>query len=111
MILFFQTEQDQLRQQLGATAEQVQQLEKLSTTQSENWESDAREWQRLQRHRQDLAEWLVDEATNEDGEITEPRIDAALGGEAFVPCTTTTIVNGQKYSLTLVSTCYDVKEI
>ena len=105
------TERDQLYQQLGATNERAQQLEQLVAKQSEASESDAREWQRLQRHKRDLAEWLVDEATNENGTIIEPQIDAALGGEPFVPCTITTIVNGKQYCLTLVSTCYNVKEI
>ncbi len=105
------TERDQLRQQLGATDARVQLLEQLVAKQSDNWEPDAREWQRLQRHRRDLAQWLVDEATNDEGTIIEPSIDAALGGEPFVPGTITTIVNGRRYCLTLVSTCYDVKEV
>ena len=105
------TERDLLHQQLGQTNERTQQLEKLATGQSEAWESDACEWQRLQRHRRDLAEWLVDEATNQNGTIIKGRIDAALGGEQFVPGTITTIVNGTRYCMTLVSTCYDVKEI
>ncbi len=105
------TERDQLYQRLGEIRERVQQLSELMARQCEVWESDAREWQRLQRHKHDLAEWLVDEATNDNGTIVEPRVDAALGGEPFVPCTIRTIVNGKRYCLTLVSTCYDVKEI
>ncbi len=104
-------ERDQLYQKLGEIRERVRQLGQLTARQAEVWESDAREWLRLQRHKRDLAEWLVDEATNDNGTIVEPRIDAALGGEPFVPCTITTIVNGKRYRLTLVSTCYDVKEI
>jgi hypothetical protein len=104
-------ERDRLYQKLGEIRERVQQLGQLMARQSEAWESDAKEWLRLQRHKQDLAEWLVDEATNDSGTIVDPRIDAALGGETFVPCTIRTIVNGKRYCLTLVSTCYDVKEI
>ena len=111
MIFSNPTERDQLHQQLGTTNERVQMLEQLMARQAGDWEPDAREWQRLQRHKRDLAEWLVDEATNENGIIVEPQVDAALGGEPFVPCTITTIVNGKRYRLTLVSTCYDVKEI
>ncbi len=110
MIFSTSTERDQLHQKLGEISERVQQLGQLIAKQSELCESDSREWQRLQRHKRDLAEWLVDEATNENGKIVEPRIDAALGGEHFVPGTITTIVNGKQYCLTLVSTCYDVKE-
>ncbi|MEI8018051.1 MAG: hypothetical protein WCH39_07600 [Schlesneria sp.] len=105
------TERDQLHQELGEMSEHVQQLGQQMAKQSEAWESDSREWQRLQRHKRDLAEWLVDEATNDHGTIVEPRIDAALGGEPFVPGSITTVVNGKQYCLTLVSTCYDVKEI
>ena len=97
-------ERDQLHQKLGEISERVQQLSRLIAGQTEAWERDANEWQRLQRHKRDLTEWLVDEATNENGTIVKPRIDAALGGESFVPCTITTIVNGQQYRLTLVST-------
>lgn len=105
------TGRDQLHQELGAIRERVYQSGKQMAKQSDAMESDAREWLRLQRHKRDLAEWLVDEATNDNGTIIEPRIDAALGGELFVPCTIRTIVNGKRYCLTLVSTCYDVKEI
>lgn len=104
-------ERDRLQHQLGERDERVRHLERQVAKQSAQWELDAREWQRLQRHRHDLAEWLVDAATNEYGQLMKPQIDAGLGGELFVPCTFTVAANGKQYQLALVSTCYEVREI
>ena len=104
-------ERDRLHKQLGERDERLRQLEQQLARQSETWESDARDWQRLQRHRRDLAEWLIDAATNEYGRITKPNIDAGLGGELFIPCTFSDIANGKRYQLALVSTEYSVQEV
>ena len=98
-----------LNQSVGALRQHIEQLEaELSAALA--FEADAMAFRRMQRHQRDLAEWLVDEATNSYGTITKPVVDAALGGEDFVPCTMTRIVNGQKYQMKLVSTEYEIVE-
>lgn len=104
-------ERDRQFQQAGANEHRFQQLERQVAQQRTDWELDAREWKRLQGHQRDLAEWLIDNATNDEGRLTKPRIDAALGGEAFVPCSFTFIAKGRKYHLALVSTVYEVQEM
>lgn len=102
---------EQILLQLGAREERVRQLERQVAIQRERWDSDAREWQRMQIHRDDLAEWLIDRATNDSGHIQKTLIDAGLGGESFVPGTFTTIANGRKYRFDLASTEYEIQEI
>ena len=69
----------------------------------------AKQYSRCLKHRDDLGEWLVDQATK-DGKQTKFTIDASLGGEDFVPGSFTRIVNGKKYSFELVSTVYKISE-
>ncbi len=104
-------ERDLLQQQLGARDERLRQLEQRAIDQHSRWESDATEWQLLQRHRNDLAEWLIDSATNEAGKLIKTVVEAGLGGEAFVPCSFTATTNGRRYRLDLASTEYEIKEV
>ena len=69
----------------------------------------ADQYKKLCQHRIDLAEWLVDQATS-NGKQTKFTVDAALGGEDFIPNSFTRIVNGKKYAFELVSTVYSIKE-
>lgn len=69
------------------------------------------QWKRLERHRLDIGEWLVDSATNENGRVVKAEVDAALGGELYVPCMFTVRANGRQYQLELVSTHFEVTEI
>lgn len=102
-------EWDELQQQLGAQQQQIVELQQKLSDHRQRFEPDAREWQRLLRHRSELAEWLIENATNEHGRLVEPRIDAALGGEAFVPCSFTGFGRDKRYRLELVSTVYEIK--
>ena len=104
-------ERDLLHRQLGERNERILQLERQNAMQKALWESDACEWQRLQRHRRDLEEWLIDAATDERGRMLKSPIDAGLCGESFVPGTTTVTSNGKQYRLSIGSTLYDVEEI
>ena len=104
-------ERDLLVQQLGACEERARQLERTVTEQQRQWELAARSWRRLQIHHKDLAEWLVDIATDESQRIIHQIIDAALSGELFVPCSFTASVNGRHYRINLVSTRYEICEI
>ena len=93
---------------IGHLNETIRQLEeKLS--QAEQGEYHARQYSNLCQHRIDLAEWLVDQATS-NGKQTKFTVDAALGGEDFIPNSFTRIVNGTKYAFELVSTVYSVKD-
>ena len=103
-------DRDELQQLLGACRERILQLDRLVIEQKMEWESDATEWRRQQRHRRDLAEWLIDGATNEHGRLVKSQIDAGLGGESFVPCSFAFTANGRRYRLELVSTIYEIKE-
>lgn len=70
---------------------------------------DAKKWKHCLTHRDDLGEWLVDQATT-NGKQTKFTVDAALGGEDFIPNSFTRIVNGKTYAFELVSTVYSVTE-
>ena len=104
-------ERDRQFQEAGANEHRIQQLERQVAQQCNDWETGAREWKRLHGHQRDLAEWLIDHATNDAGRVTKPRVDAALGGEAFIPCSFTFIAKGRKYHMSLVSTVYEVEEL
>ena len=67
----------------------------------------------IERHSENIAEWLVDQATDSRGRLKSEvvEIDAALGGEDVIPCTMTKIINGRKYRMALVSTVYAIEEI
>ena len=105
------TERVLLLNRLGANEERIRQLERIVANQQQKWESDAREWLRLQNHRQELAEWLVDAATDGAKRLVIPLIDARLGGELFVPCSFAASINDKRYRLDLVSTQYEVREV
>jgi hypothetical protein len=68
-------------------------------------------WKRLQRQRNDLGEWLIDQATDVSGDLTDLPIDACLGGDDFVPCSFRAMSNGRRFQIDLVSTAYTVVEI
>jgi hypothetical protein len=67
----------------------------------------------IERHSNDIAEWLVDQATDSRGRLKSEsvEVDAALGGEDFIPCTMTKIINGRKYRMELFSTAYKIEEV
>lgn len=111
MSLINHPERDRQFQEEGAKDHLFQQLERQVAQQRTEWELDAREWKRLQRYQQDIAEWIVDNATNEDGQLVKPRIDAALGGEAFIPCSFTFLAKGRRYHMSLISTVYEIQEL
>jgi len=93
---------------IGHLQETIRQIEaKLS--QAEQGEYHAKQYRLCLKHRDDLGEWLVDQATT-NGKQTKFTVDAALGGEDFIPNSFTRIVNGKKYAFELVSTVYSVKE-
>lgn len=102
-------DRDQLMQLLGAQEERIHRLELQLERQQQAWEPAFREWQRLIRDRRDLAEWLIDQATNETGQVIQPVIDAALCGDPFVPCSFRWSSSGHEYHLKLSSTEYFVE--
>ena len=110
MVTENELERDQWHQLLGAQKERLRQLEQLTADQRERWEADATEWQTLQRHRRDLAEWLIENALDEQGQLIRPNIDAGLGGEQFIPCAITVTSKGLRYHISLFSTTYEVRE-
>ena len=64
------------------------------------------EMRRLTKWSEDLAAWVVESSTDESGQITKHEIDAALGGETWVPGWMAH--NGKR--MTLVSTVYRVED-
>lgn len=104
-------EWERLQQQLRTRDAQILELECQLVRQQSDWEPAAREWRRLESQRRDLAEWLIDSATNEYGRLVRPVIDAALGGDPFIPCSFSGAAGGKRYRLALVSTDYEVTEI
>ncbi len=104
-------ERDQFQQLLGARDEQVRQLERQVRWLAVRLESEAKEWRRLLRHRDELADWLVDQATDQTGQLIQSRIDAGLRGESFIPGTLTTFSHGRTYRIDLVTMDYEVQEI
>lgn len=101
---------DELQRLLGARQEQTQTLEKKLNSYEED-ASKARQWAQLERHQQELGEWLFDQATNENGDIVQAIIDAELGGELFVPGSFVAFFQGCRYQFDLVSTKYSVREL
>ena len=104
------SERSRLQQELGASDEQIRHLQQQLVRQRADCEASANEWRRFLRYQSDLGEWLIDAATNEEGKVVTPRIDAALGGETCVPCSFTMAFKGKQYQLDLVSTSYEVRE-
>lgn len=102
---------DSLMRQFGASQERVRRLQQQLARQAESQEAAAREWLRLRRHQIDLAEWLIDQGTNDSGAIVRPVVDAGLGSETYVPCSITATVNDKRYRIDLVSTAYLIQEI
>jgi|GEM_PF-2720302 len=102
-------DRDQLMQLLGAQEERIHRLELQIERQQQTWEPAFQEWQRLNRDRRELAEWLVDQATNESGKVIHPLVDAALDGDTFVPCSFGWSASGCEYRLSLSSTEYCVE--
>jgi hypothetical protein len=102
-------DRDECQRQLGQRDERLRVLERVNAYQKEIWETAATKWQRMLRHRDELAEWLIDMATDERGRIIKPEIDAALGGEDFVPCTMSYTYRGKRYRIKLSSTCYTIE--
>lgn len=71
----------------------------------------AAEFRGLIRHRDELAEWLVDQASDNRGRLVKDQVDASLGGEDFIPCTFTAHKDGREYRISLVSTVYSIEEV
>ena len=65
------------------------------------------EMRRLMKWSEDLATWVVESSTDESGQIIKHEIDAALGGETWVPGWM--VHNGKR--MTLVSTVYRVEDV
>ena len=65
------------------------------------------EMRRLTKWSEDLAVWVVESSTDESGQIIKHEIDAALGGESWVPGWM--IHDGKR--ITLVSTVYRVEDV
>ena len=65
------------------------------------------EMRRLTKWSEDLAAWVVESSTDESGQIVKHEIDAALGGETWVPGWM--VHDGKR--ITLVSTVYRVTDI
>ncbi|HEY0984084.1 hypothetical protein [Schlesneria sp.] len=105
------SERDLHFQTTGEMEHRCQQLERQVAKQRADWELGAREWKRLQRYQQELADWLVDNAANDDGRLIKSQINAALGGEDFIPCSFTFSAKGRKYHMELVSTVYEIQEM
>ena len=105
------TPQDVLQQSLGESQQRIVQLESQLRVCRAEWESAAREWQRFQRHLSDLAEWLIDSATNDAGRVIASQVDAALGGETCIPGDFYFSAKGGRYHLKLVSTAYEIEEV
>lgn len=101
---------DDLNRLLGAREEQLLSLKKQLIS-AESSKSNAQEWTRLQSHQRDLADWLVDQATDADGHVVISIIDAELGGEDFVPGCFRACIQGRRYQFDLVSTCYMIQEL
>jgi hypothetical protein len=101
-------ERELLLRQLGASEERVRRLERTLAELKTACERDAREWQRLLRHRIELADWLVDMATDASGRIVKTTLEAGLRGESFVPCSFHADVNGKRYRFELVTTQYEI---
>lgn len=64
------------------------------------------EMRRLTKWSEELAAWVVESSTDEGGQIVKHEIDAALGGETWVPGWM--VHNGKR--ITLVSTVYRVED-
>ena len=96
---------DLLQQLIGARDEQISVLR----ARLEKQDPAMRAWQKLQLHRRDLAEWLIEAATGNTGLVHKPIVDAALGGEMFVPCSMVSSMGGRRYALNLVSTEYEIR--
>lgn len=74
-------------------------------------EAESRKWNRFLRDRADLGDWLIDAATDSNGAVVTPRINAALGGEDCVPGEFSVAANGKRYHIALVSTSYEVTQV
>lgn len=102
---------DQLRQIIGMRDHWIGQLERAIFDQQQRAESAAREWNRLVNHQKELADWLIETATDEAGKVIKPRVDAGLGGESFIPCSCHRVVNGCHYEIELVSTEFEIRMV
>lgn len=65
------------------------------------------EMRRLTKWSEDLAAWVVESSTDAGGQIIKHEIDAALGGETWVPGWM--VHNGKR--MTLASTVYRVEDV
>jgi len=104
-------DRDQFQRLIGARDECIGQLERQLALQHDQWQADAVEWKRLLQHRVELAEWLIDQVTNEHGRLMKSIVDSGLIGETFVPCTFHAESNGKRYQISLVSTDFEIVEV
>lgn len=100
---------DKLQQMEGALAELRRENAALLARLAVRVEA-ADKWNRTMMHQGNLGAWLVDESTDQTGDVKKPVVDAALGGEDVIPCTFRTVVCGRKYLHELVSTEYRTTE-
>lgn len=100
---------DTLNRLLGERDRQVEQLQ-AQLVEANGFRDDAIELRRMRRWATENAEWCLDQRYM-NGVLSAKPIDAALGGNEFVPCETKFIVDGKKYRNELVSTEYQLVEI
>jgi hypothetical protein len=99
-------QRDKNNQLIGENNELRRQIEVLTATIAK-LQPDAIELQRLRQHAEDVVEWVVEDATDKHGRLIKHTVDAALGGEDWVPGWV--VKNGKRISL--LSTIYEVSEV
>lgn len=103
-------QRDSLNRLLGARDAEIARL-KRELAEAQSLRADAIAYRRLCQHRDELGEWLIDNATNSSGRLVKPRIDAAVGGEDWNAGSFKTMCKGRKYRIALVSTEYEIEEV
>lgn len=103
---------DTIEQQRGSLMEKDREADQLKAKLAAS-EKVATEWNRTIRHRDELASWLIDQAFT-NGKQVKYTVDAALGGEDFIPCShecevpESVLPGGRKVKLELLETVYSV---
>lgn len=103
---------DVVSQQRGALMEKDKEIDRLQMSLSAVSDVAAK-WFRCIRHRDETSSWLIDQAFT-DGKQVLFTVDAALGGEDFIPCShecevpESVLPGGRKVKLELLETVYSV---
>ena len=105
------SERDRVFRQLGQYEQRIRDLERLLSQEKQFGQPAVKEWQKLLAVRQDLFEWLVDQSIDTHGNVVHSTVDAALGGDDFVPCTFAANARDFRYRIELVSTRYRITAI